>query len=131
MISRFDIVAGGSPMRQRLARLSRPMRCAGEISGYEHPELLELVSRKAAAFQPGGFEWPDMAGVSSVLDFGGGCGHPYKSALPHSPDVRWAVVETPAMAKRASDIATNRLPSFSRIHDAHDWIRGIGLMHFN
>src|SRR5260370_21739594 len=131
MISRFDIVAGGSPMRQRLARLFRAMPSAGEISGYEYPEFLDVVFRKAAAVQPGGFEWPDMAGVSSVLDFGGGCGHHYKSAVRHSPDVRWAVVETPAMAKRASEIATNRLRFFSSIDDAHDWLGDIDMMHSN
>jgi hypothetical protein len=42
-----------------------------------------------------------------VLDFGGACGLHYKQA--QMPDVRRAVVETPAMVTRAAEIATDKL----------------------
>jgi putative methyltransferase (TIGR04325 family) len=71
-----------------------------------------------------------MAGVSSVLDFGGGCGLHYKQA--QSPAVRWAVVETLAMVQRAKELSTDRLQFFSHISDAADWLgRPIDVMHSN
>src|SRR5262245_24001113 len=66
------------------------------IEGYENPELVEAIFRKTVSFEPVG-EWPLVAGVRTVLDFGGGAGVHYKVARRQSPDVLWAVVETPAM----------------------------------
>jgi putative methyltransferase (TIGR04325 family) len=70
-----------------------------------------------------------MAGVSSVLDFGGGCGRHYKEA--RSPTVRWAVVESAAMVERAKELATDRLQFFTSISDAVNWLGPIDVMHSN
>jgi hypothetical protein len=106
-------------------RLFRP---SGTIDGYEQPELVDVIFRKTLAYQPKG-EWPEMSWVSSVLDFGGGCGLHYKQA--RSPTVRWAVVETPAMVERAKELATERLQFFTDISSAKDWLGDIDVMHSN
>jgi hypothetical protein len=64
-----------------------------------------------------------------VLDFGGGFGQHYKCATPLSPDVRWAVVETPAAVQRASVVASGRLRFFTSVEAAADWLGQIDLMH--
>jgi hypothetical protein len=74
--------------------------------------LVEVIFQKTKAYDPQG-DWLEMAGVSSVLDFGDGCGQHYKLARRQSPDIRWAVVETPAMLKRASELATDKLQFFA------------------
>ncbi|WP_024343033.1 hypothetical protein [Bradyrhizobium japonicum] len=102
----------------------------GVVEGYENEELVETILRKTIAFQAEE-NWPLVANVGSVLDFGGGAGIHYKIARQTSPDTRWAVVETPAMVRRASKLATNRLRFFSEIHDAADWLGSIDLMHSN
>ena len=97
-----------SGLVRRLRRKLAPPRQV--IEGYEHDQLVETVFQKTKAFQPAG-DWPLMAGVSSVLDFGGGCGLHYKLARLQSPNIRWAVAETPAMARRASELATDACAS--------------------
>ncbi|MCK1719894.1 hypothetical protein [Bradyrhizobium sp. 141] len=57
------------------------------IEGYENPELVETIFRKTVAYKPGG-DWPLVAGLGAVLDFGGGAGLHYKLALRQSPDIR-------------------------------------------
>jgi putative methyltransferase (TIGR04325 family) len=106
-------------------RLFRPSEV---LEGYEQTELVDVIFRKTIAYQPQG-EWPEMRGVSSVLDFGGGCGLHYKQA--RSPSVRWAVVETPAMVERAKELATDRLQFFPSISDAKNWLGPIDVMHSN
>lgn len=96
------------------------------ITGYEHPELVDVVFRKTLAYKPEG-SWPEIEGARTVLDFGGGCGAHYKEA--NSPTVRWAVVETPAMAARASELATDKLKFFSDIPIAAAWLGDIDVMH--
>ena len=64
------------------------------IEGYENDELVETIFRKTVAYEPTG-DWPLVAGVKTVIDFGGGSGLHYKLARQQSPDIRWAVVETP------------------------------------
>ncbi len=108
-------------------RFSKP---AETLDGYEHPELIDLVFRKTQAFVPTK-PWPEMAGASSVLDFGGACGLHYKVASVQSPNIRWAVVDTPAMVKRASELSTDRLQFFSEIKAAADWLGPIDVMHSN
>jgi hypothetical protein len=100
------------------------------IEGYEHDHLVETIFQKTRAFQPQG-GWPLMEGVSAVLDFAGGCGLHYKLAQLQSPKIRWAVVETPAMARRASALATDRLRFFSSIDEAAVWLGAIDVMHSN
>jgi putative methyltransferase (TIGR04325 family) len=114
-------------IRQLQRRLFPPREI---IEGYEQAELVEMVFQKTKAFVPEG-DWPLMAGVSSVLDFGGGCGLHYKLARRQSPDIRWAVVETPAMARRAAELATERLRFFADIGEAQNWLGTPEMMHSN
>ncbi|WP_454628660.1 hypothetical protein [Bradyrhizobium cenepequi] len=92
--------------------------------------MVETIFQKTTAYDPAG-DWPLVAGINSVLDFGGGAGLHYKLARKQSPDIRWAVVETPAMARRARQLASNRLMFFSDIHEAADWLGDVELMHSN
>lgn len=101
--------------------LRRVAAFSGVINGYEHPELADEIFRKTLTYEPTG-PWPEMAGVSSVLDFGGACGQHYKQARITSPDIRWAVVETPAMVARASDLSTDKLKFFSSTEGAAEWL---------
>ena len=98
------------------------------IEGYQHTELVEVVFQKTKAYRPDK-PWTAMADVSTVLDFGGGCGIHYKQA--NSPTVRWAVVETPAMAERAKELATSRLQFFTNIPDAQRWLGDVDAIHSN
>jgi hypothetical protein len=100
------------------------------LEGYAEPELVEVIFQKTKAYDPRG-DWPEMQGVSSVLDFGGGCGLHYKLARRQSQDIRWAVVETPAMLERASEFATDKLQFFTDISEAHRWLGAIDVMHSN
>lgn len=100
------------------------------LHGYQQPELVDVVFRKTKAYTPQGY-WPEMLGVETVLDFGGACGLHYKLAVLESPGIRWAVVETPAMAARAADLATDRLQFFSSIEAAARWLGDIDVMHSN
>lgn len=104
-------------------RLFRPSET---LEGYEQPELVDVIFRKTVAYSPV-IDWPEMRGVSSVLDFGGGCGLHYKQARSHS--VRWAVVETAAMVERAKELATERLQFFTKISAAAAWLGRIDVMH--
>jgi putative methyltransferase (TIGR04325 family) len=100
------------------------------LHGYEHPELVETIFRKTLAYEPTE-PWPEMEGVSSVLDFGGACGRHYKEAKRHSPAIRWAVVETPAMVSKARDLATYQLKFFTDVHSAAAWLGPVEVMHSN
>lgn len=106
-------------------RLRRP---TATLHGYDEPELVDLIFRKTVAFQPKEL-WAEVVGAASVLDFGGGCGLHYKEA--NSTSVRWAVVETPAMAARAEELATDKLRFFTSISDAAAWLGPIDVMHSN
>ena len=111
---------------QRLRNTLFPQREV--IEGYENDDLVETIFRKTVAYNPAG-KWPLVENASAVLDFGGGAGIHYKAAQQQSPDVRWAVVETPAMVRKASVLATNRLRFFTEIDKAADWLGHIDLMH--
>jgi len=100
------------------------------LQGYEHPELVETVFRKTLAYEPVE-PWPDMEGVSSVLDFGGACGRHYKDAKRHSIAIRWAVVETPAMVARARELETGQLRFFTSIDEAASWLGSVEVVHSN
>jgi putative methyltransferase (TIGR04325 family) len=101
---------------------------SAKIEGYEHPDLVEAIFRKTAAFCPTE-PWPEIGGARTVLDFGGGCGLHYKQA--RSATVRWAVVETPAMVARASTLQTENLRFFSGIDAAASWLGDVDVMHSN
>ena len=116
-------------MRQLIAKVAKRLIPPKEtLEGYEHPELVEVIFQKTKAYQPSG-EWPEIAGATSVLDFGGACGIHYKQA--GLPNVRWAVVDTPAMVARASELATDKLKFFLSIQEAADWLGPIDVMHSN
>lgn len=116
-------------MRQLIAAVARRIvSIAGTLEGYEQPKLVDEIFNKTKAYDPPD-GWPEMIGVSSVLDFGGACGQHYKQARIHSPSVRWAVVETPAMVRRASELATDCLQFFTSISEARDWLGSVDVMH--
>ena len=100
------------------------------LTGYQHPDVVDVVFAKTMAYEPQ-IEWPEIAGASTVLDFGGACGRHYKEARLTAPDVRWAVVETPAMVGRAKEIETENLRFFTSIPNAADWLGSIDVMHSN
>lgn len=101
------------------------------IAGYENPELVETIFLKTVNYKPSSHAWPLVVGAKTVLDFGGGAGLHYKLACRQSQDIRWAVVETPAMVRRARELATDRLMFFDRIEEAADWLGGVDLVHSN
>jgi putative methyltransferase (TIGR04325 family) len=76
-------------------------------------------------------EPPFLAGISAVLDFGGGAGLHYKAVQRQNPDIRWAVVETPAMVARASELATERLSFFTELYAAVQWLGQLDLVYSN
>lgn len=116
-------------MNRLISSISRRLFPPSEtLEGYEQPELVDVIFRKTLAYQPVD-DWPDIAGASTVLDFGGGCGLHYKQA--RSDHVRWAVVETPAMVERAKTLATDRLQFFTDISEAATWLGDIDVMHSN
>lgn len=114
-----------SKVLHRVRSLGRP---AGVLEGYESPDLINLVFEKTTAFLPTD-SWPDIVGAATVLDFGGGCGLHYKQAIIEAPQVRWAVVETPAMVAKAATLATDRLKFFTDVHEAARWLGPIDVMH--
>lgn len=116
-------------MRNLLAAIrDRFVLPAATIDGYEHADLVEVVFQKTKAYRADK-PWPAVAEASTVLDFGGGCGIHYKQA--NSPTIRWAVVETSAMVKRARELATDRLQFFSDISEAQRWLGDVNVMHSN
>jgi len=71
--------------------------------------------------------------TTGVLDFGGACGIHFKLASLLFPEhkFRWAVIETPAMAKRAKVLETDWLRFFEDIASAQRWLGGVALMNSN
>ena len=49
------------------------------IEGYENEELVDTIFRKTVAYEPRG-DWPLVADIKTVLDFGGGAGLHYRLA---------------------------------------------------
>ena len=117
-------------MRQLFTKIVRRLSPPSEtIEGYAQPELIDVIFEKTKTYNPPQSEWLEIGGASTVLDFGGGCGIHYKQA--RSPTVRWAIVESPAMVERASELSTERLQFFTSISEAADWLGPIDLMHSN
>jgi putative methyltransferase (TIGR04325 family) len=111
-----------------LGRLVRLLPPTEVIEGYESAELVEVLFQKTARFEPMG-RWPEFENRFAVLDFGGGFGQHYKCAVPLSPHVRWAVVETPAVVRRAAPLVTERLRFFATVESAVNWLGQPELMH--
>lgn len=113
-----------------LSRLYRQFQhaTAETLTGYDNPELLEVIFQKTKLFRPKE-RWTELDGAKTVLDFGGGCGIHYLMA--QSPDVRWAVVETPAMVERGAEIARDNLRFFTATSEAAAWLGEVDAMHSN
>lgn len=112
----------------RLRRRLLPPRSA--IEGYESEELVDIIFRKTIVHE-GNETWPLVADLRTVLDFGGGAGVHYKTAQRQTPDIRWAVVETPAMVRRAKELTTDSLRFFEQVGEAADWLGNIDLVYSN
>lgn len=66
----------------------------------------------------------------TVLDFGGGCGfHYFRVVSAIRTPLHWAIVETPAMAERASKLAQGGFQVFTDIAVAADALGRIDLVH--
>ncbi|MBR0846621.1 hypothetical protein JQ543_02610 [Bradyrhizobium diazoefficiens] len=100
------------------------------LRGYEHPELVEMVFQKTLAYEPTE-AMPEMAGISTVLDFGGGCGAHYKDAALTAANIRWAIVETAPMVRRAKELETNSLKFFTDAQEAASWLGELDVVHSN
>jgi putative methyltransferase (TIGR04325 family) len=124
------------------ASLARP------ITDYEAEGLTELVYRKTLAFNRTSaldFEMGSerlLLAVSMalqpgepcrVLDFGGACGAHHKLATLLFDDVplRWAVVETPSMVRKARTLETERLKFFEDMASASVWLGSVDLVNSN
>jgi putative methyltransferase (TIGR04325 family) len=117
-------------------------------AGYQSHDIVKAVVDKNAAFKQQllaspTFELPALrtliamglvhAGESSlnVVDFGGGGGYHYflaKVAMRDRVDLRWNVVETPAMAEEAQRLADANLHFFRNIEDAAADLRRVDLV---
>ena len=120
------------------------------VKDYQDQLLVEVVFAKTIAFDDRAFSTlPAGAALDHtllgvcyaaavtgsrplrVLDFGGACGFHHRVARHALADLplQWAVVETPAMAARAAELATDLLQFFTTPGEATDWLGGIDLMH--
>lgn len=124
---------------------------AKPITSYEAEVLTEFVYRKTLAFNR--ITELDLSMGSErlllavsialarrapdppccVLDFGGACGIHHKLATLLFPDaaLRWAVVETPTMLRKALSLETESLKFFEDIASAKAWLGKIDLVNSN
>lgn len=116
--------------------------------GYDDALLIDVIIRKTATLRDGRriddllageTLLPTIAGIAAagsdqplcVLDFGGAAGLHYfvaKQAFPQR-DLRWAIVETPAMTAEAARFADDHLRFFTAIDDAMRWLGKVALIH--
>jgi len=135
--------------RKYLARLQAAL--AKPITDYEADTLTELVYQKTVAFNRTttldlsmGSERLLLAlGIAlaegargepcRVLDFGGACGVHHTLAALMFPDaaLRWAVVETPSMVRKARSLETETLKFFESIKAASAWLDSVDLVNNN
>ena len=117
---------------------------ADTLSGYEASLLVDVVLAKTKALSRenlGSMQGAERTMLSvllaerltkskplRVLDFGGACGFHYMAADLINMPLHWAVVETPAMAQKASELSSESLQFFSNIPDAINWCGDIDLM---
>ena len=113
------------------------LRCE-TASGYQHPPLLDVIYAKTVSYRETlerqiSLSESDAYLVSvllflaqgraklKVVDFGGACGVHYflaRKVLQGQTGLKWKVVETPAMTKRARDLASDELEFYSVLADA-------------
>jgi putative methyltransferase (TIGR04325 family) len=115
------------------------------LHGYEADRLVDVVYAKTTALIgrdvsnfPGAertmlgvlFAATQTSAVPlRVLDFGGACGFHYLASQRLGIPKRWAVVESPAMATRASSLETDDLRFFSTIDAACRWLGDVDFIH--
>jgi putative methyltransferase (TIGR04325 family) len=120
------------------------------IQDYEAEALIELVFQKTVAFNRTTIL--DLSTSSErlllavslavkennrettgVLDFGGACGVHCTSASLLFPEakLRWAVVETAAMVRRAKALETESLKFFEDIDSAKAWLGQVDMVNSN
>lgn len=138
--------------RRRFASYGEALH-ASSRDGYENHDLVEVVIRKtrrlrdelASDRQPARIDPSSGAGLVAllttaegsgairVLDFGGAAGAHYllaRALLPSSRELRWAVVETEAMAKAAAEqLATHELSFHGDLQTAVDRLEQVDLLH--
>lgn len=120
--------------------------CSG--FGYEDADLVDVVFKKTTTYRDllsrrvapifTGAMTQSLNGVLlaltannthevMVLDFGGACGAHYftvRSMLQSDIKIKWHVVDTPAMAKRAKELQTDELRFFEDISTARQALGG-------
>lgn len=114
--------------------------------GYNNPDIADVVAHKASIpvdirqFAPEQVANTILA-VSiaaaeiadrpfTVLDFGGGCGfHYFRVAATIRMPFRWAIVETPTMAARATRLSQGRFEVFTDVAAAAAALGRIDLVH--
>lgn len=119
---------------------------ATDIEGYQHSDLVGLIVQRTAALLetpriddtvPGELLAPTLLAVAAakapmlrVLDFGGAAGLHYLAAKQAFPAqaFRWAVIETPSMAGRAT-LADAELKFFTSCEAATEWLGVVDLIH--
>jgi len=125
-------------------RLFQRRRAPAISDGYNQAALAEAVARKTAALDTAKaietWTLPEsrLATVAAlalsgdrVLDFGGGAGLHFRiarHAFPSRP-LRWAIVEMPAMVRRAAEMETVDCRFFTSTAAACDWLGPVDLMH--
>lgn len=114
--------------------------------GYNDADIADVVAHKTAPPVDHRMYAPEQAinsilavGIAAaevtdrpltVLDFGGGCGFHYFRVVPTiHRSLRWAIVETPAMAERAAKLSEGRFQVFTDIATAADALGRIDLVH--
>jgi putative methyltransferase (TIGR04325 family) len=114
--------------------------------GYNDADMAEVIAYKTALPIEDRQLAPEQAIVSilslgivaseiadrplTVLDFGGGCGfHYFRVASAIRTPLRWAIVETPAMAERAAKLARGRFEVFTDIAAAAEALGHVDLVH--
>jgi putative methyltransferase (TIGR04325 family) len=130
----------------RSVRRGRGQTNASQISDYANSDLVRLIVRRTEALLesprlddvvPGELLTPTLLAVAAsptqgprVLDFGGGAGLHYLAAQQAFPgrQIRWAVVETTAMAEAAT-LRDDSLRFFAAIEPALAWLGGVDVMH--
>jgi len=120
--------------------------------GYEADEIIEVVFQKTLNFKQNLEKnsqniIPSIANTFcailpkivekdgqeiKIIDFGGACGALYfqvRNFLPKKQKFRWAVVETPAMVKKAKSLENDELSFYVSLEDAVKYLEKVDILH--
>ena len=114
-----EVVARKTEMLRDHLLATKPFQLTGA------PDLLTLLSVVTTALSAN-------RDVLRVLDFGGACGAHFfvvKAALGHILNLRWHVVETPAMCDKARALQTDELQFFEHQEHAVAAMDGVDLVY--